>query len=61
MDTEHNMKLRQEGADEKQNKALEAWENFVDNAWSNATEEESVMLPVKSMKFVANSQMDERR
>lgn len=55
------MKLRQEGADEKQNKALEAWENFVDNAWSNATEEESVMLPVKSMKFVANSQMDERR
>ena len=41
--------------------ALEAWENFVDNAWSNATEEESVMLPVKSMKFVANSQMDERR
>ncbi len=59
--TEHNMKLRQEGADEKQNKALEAWENFVDNAWSNATEEETVMLPVKSMKFVANSQMDERR
>lgn len=59
--TEHNMKLRQEGADEKQNKALEAWENFVDNAWGNATEEESVMLPVKSMKFVANSQMDERR